>query len=627
MAEERVQRRLAAILAADVVGYSRLMAADESGTLSRLKALRSEIVDPGIAARGGRIFKQMGDGLLIEFASVVDAVECAVQVQDALAERSRTEPPERRIQYRMGVNLGDIVVDGGDIFGDGVNISARMEGLAEPGGLCLSAAAFQQLRGKTRHAFRSIGPQTVKNIAEPIEVYRLARDDAGETAATTTRRAAWRLLAAALTVVLLAIAAVFAWQQIRKAESPPEAETAAAADPDRPSIAVLPFTNMSDDPSQDYFVDGMTEDIITDLSKVSALLVIARNSVFTYKDRAVRPEQVARELGVRYILEGSARKSGDRVRINAQLIDAHSGGHIWADRFDRELGDVFALQDDVTRTIVDALALELTSAEQTRLSGAGRTTSPEVYDLYLRGVEALRGFTPESIKTSRTLFLKALSIDPSFARAYAMMAFSYSANPDFIRSDRSENALAEALYYAERALELDETLPQGYFATAITLLRLGRHDDALAAARKAVEYDPNYADGYVALANVLNFSGDGDEGERMMRRAMELNPHYSAAYLDILGRAQFVTGRYDDAIATLDECVSRDPAAQACRLFLAAAYSATDNIEDAQWQAQEVLNLDPGYSIDNDTFADQFKVPEQRDRYRSGLEKDGIPKS
>lgn len=631
MGESRVQRRLAAILAADVVGFSRMMGTDEEGTLARLRQIRSRTVDPVISDYAGRIVKEMGDGLLVEFASVVDAVQCAVEIQNRMANEHAAASGDGAILFRIGVNLGDVIAEGEDILGDGVNIAARLEKLAEPGGVCISGAAFDHVRNKLHFAFEDLGPQSVKNIDQPIAAYRfMPGKERPDTAAPKGGpRASGRgwLIPVAAVIAIIAIgagSAVYWWpSMVHQISRSPERRADSASD--RPSIAVLPFINMSADSSQEYFVDGMTEDLITDLSKLSSLFVIARNSVFTYKGRAVRPETVARELGVRYVLEGSVRTSADRVRINAQLTDGTSGGHIWADRFDREMGDIFALQDDVTRKIVDALALELTPAEAARLSSAEGETSPEVYDIYLRGIDALRQFTAESIENARGYFLRALSIDPDYARAHAAMAFTYSANPTFFRTDRTKEDIAEALRYGERAIELDETLPQAHFAMAITLLRAGRHAEARQAVLRAIEYDPNYADAYVALATVENFSGNSPEGEKAILRAMELNPRYSAAYIDILARSYFMAGRYDEAISTFKSCVERDPANLSCRAFLAASYGLTGQMDNAEWEGQELLSLEPEFSLANNTIATLFLKSEDRDRFLEGIRLASIP--
>jgi len=633
MSQAGVARKLAAILAADVVGYSRLMGADEEGTHAALKGHRAERIDPHVTACNGQIVKVLGDGILAEFGSVVDAMRCAVAIQKAMTAFNEDVAPDRRIELRIGVNLGDIIVEGDDIYGDGVNVTARLEGIAEPGGICISGTVYEHVRGKLDLAFEDIGERRVKNIAHAVRVYRVlpggaAERDGSGTVSRRTRRSI--ALAFGLALAAALAAAVALWPR----EAGPPGEPAAvagapsvpeAAVADRPSIAVLPFTNMSNDAEQEYFSDGVTEDLITDLSRLSGLLVIARNTVFTYKGRAVDIRQVAQELGVRYVLEGSVRRSGDRVRINAQLIDAESGGHVWADRFDRELGEIFALQDDVTKQIVSALELKLTTDEMARLRRSDDDTSPEVYDLYLRGVEALRQYTPESIEDARTYFLKALSLDPDYARAHATMAFTYTASGIFFRSENVDEAVADALRYGRRALELNGALPQGHFAMAIAYLRQGRHDEALAAARDAVRYDPNYADGYAALANVLFFSGDGEGAEAAMRRAMRLNPRYSGAYIDILGRAYFAMGRYDRAIAELRECTARDPALITCHAFLAAAYSLVGRLADAQWEAQEILGLEPDYSLAADGVSPQFRNADDSERYREGLRLAGIP--
>lgn len=631
MGQPGVARKLAAILAADVVGYGRLMGVDEEGTHAALKAHRAARIDPNIAACNGHIVKVMGDGILAEFASVVDAVRCAVAIQQAMAAFNESVAADRRIEFRIGVNLGDIIVEGDDIYGDGVNVTARLEGIAEPGGICISGTVYEHVRGKLDLAFDDIGEHKVKNIAHPVRVFRVSTGGgaSGDGARTSGTRARWTIAATAGLLLAVALATLVAmWpRQAGPPVAPVPVAGEPAAMPDKPSLAVLPFTNMSNDAEQEYFSDGVTEDLITDLSRISGLFVIARNTVFAYKGRAVDIRELSRELGVRFVLEGSVRRAGDRVRINAQLIDAQTGGHVWADRFDRELGDIFALQDDVTRHIVSALELKLTTDELARLERSDDSTSPEVYDLYLRGIEGLRQYTPESIVAARSHFLKALSLDPDYARAYAAMAFTYTASGIFFRSENVDEAIMNALRYGNRALELNDSLPQGHFAMAIAHLRQGRHGEALAAARNAVRYDPNYADGYAALANVLFFSGDGAGAETAMRRAMRLNPRYSGAYIDILGRAYFAMGQYDRAITELRECISRDPALITCHAFLAATYALDGRIGDAQWEAQEILGLEPGYSLETDSVSPQFRNLEDRERYRSGLRIAGIPES
>lgn len=624
MAEAEAIRRLTAIVAMDVAGYSRLVAADEEATLSALRRHRAEFIDPKITAYRGRIANTAGDSLLIEFPSVVDALRCTIDLQQGMAERNAHIESDRRILFRAGVNLGDVFEQDGDLLGDGVNLAARLEGIAEPGGICLSTAAYEQVRGRVDARFEDLGLKSLKNIPAPVQVWRVrpAGETEGEPARPLSTR---RSVMAALALILAAAAGILLWQfRPWDRGGEPVATTGAVTPADKPSIAVLPFTNMSNDAEQDYFSDGVTEDLITDLSRISGLFVIARNTVFTYKGRAVNVNQVSQELGVRYVLEGSVRKAGERVRINAQLIDASTGGHIWADRFDRELGDIFALQDDVTQQIVAALALKLTSDEQSRLESPDMETTPEAYDLYLRGTNALRQYTPESIREARAFYLKALSLDPDYARAYAAVAFTYTAGGIFFHSENTQEAVEHALQYGERAMELDDTLPQAHFAMSIAWLRQGHHEKALAAARTSIRHDPNYSDGYAALANVLFFSGDGAEAERAMRKAMRLNPRYSAAYIDILGRAFFMMGEYDKAIAEFRECIARDPALFTCHVFLAATYGLTGRTDEAQWEAEEFLGLEPGFTLKSDIAAPQFLKQEDRERYLTGLRQAGI---
>ena len=386
MAFPAVGRRLAAILAVDVVGYSRLMGADEAGTHARLRALRHDLIEPAIAAHHGRTVKLMGDGALVEFASVVDAVQCAVAIQRSMAERSADAAQDRRIDLRIGVNLGDVIIEGDDIYGEGVNVAARLEGLAEPGGICVSRTVFDHVRNKVDLGFEHRGEYQAKNIAEPVVVYRVLPDP--ESAGTVVEAprawlARWQLPAATAGLTVLLAAAGLAWLKPWTADTA-LVERMAFALPDKPSLAVLPFDNLNDDAEQEYFVDGMTDDLITDLSKHSGLFVIARNSAFTYKGQPANVQQVAEELGVHYVLEGSVRRAGDQLRINAQLIDAVTGGHLWAERYDGSVADVFALQDQVTRNIVIALAVRLTGEEQGR-EARTETENPQAYDAFLRG--------------------------------------------------------------------------------------------------------------------------------------------------------------------------------------------------------------------------------------------------
>ncbi len=416
MATERVERRLAAILAADVVGYSRLMAADEEGTLARLKALRREFIDPRTSAHHGRIVKLMGDGALVEFASVVDAVRCAVDIQRGMAERNADTATEQQIAFRIGINLGDVIIDGDDIYGDGVNVAARLEGLADPGAVVISGTAFDQAKNKIDAGFEYLGEQQVENLPEPVRTYRVLLDPeaAGTIKGESRRRLHWGWVAAASVVLVIAATGlvmdlILSWEQ-RSAPG-----DAALPLPDKPSIAVLPFDNLSADPEEEYFVDGLTDDLITDLSKVSGLFVIARNSVFTYKDQAVDIRKVAEQLGVRYVLEGSVRRAGGRVRINAQLIEGSTGRHVWADRYDREYAEIFTLQDEVIARIVEALEVELSETEQNQVARLP-TENLEAYNSYLRAEDLIYRSDRASVAAALGLYEKALALRPELCR-------------------------------------------------------------------------------------------------------------------------------------------------------------------------------------------------------------------
>jgi adenylate cyclase len=430
MAEERLQRRLAAILSADVVGYSRLMGIDEARTLARLNALRRELIDPAIAAHSGHIVKLMGDGALVEFASAVDAVTCAIEIQKQLRDHDAASTEGDPIRFRIGINVGDIIIEGDDILGDGVNIAARIEGIAEPGGISISEDAWRQVQGKVAANFVDAGEQSLKNIARPVRVYRL---DLASKAAPT-----------------------------------PETLRPMPAQSDKPSIAVLAFNNMSGDPEQEYFSDGISEDIITDLSKLSELHVIARNSTFTYKGKPVDVKQVGRELGVRYVLEGSVRKAGNRVRVTGQLIDAANGAHIWADRFDRDLTDIFVVQDELTQEIISALKIKLTPEKKERSARKG-TIDGEAHDLFLRGRERMSHLTRSGNIEARKLLEGAVTIDPDFAAAHAYMAATHVIEYANDWSENPERSIQTSLEIAERAVEIDDQEPSAHVWFAIAV--------------------------------------------------------------------------------------------------------------------------------------------------------------
>jgi TolB-like protein/class 3 adenylate cyclase len=490
VADNRVERRLAAILAADVAGYSRLMGADEEGVLARLKAVRKSVVDPTVAAHRGRIVKTTGDGMLVEFASAVDAARCAIEVQRGIAEQNSTVPQVKRIEFRVGIHVGDIISDENDIFGDGVNIAARLEGIAEPGGVCISDDAQRQIRGKVDITFEDMGPQNLKNITEPMRSWRL-RTNAGASAATSTK--------------------------------PPIESTQTLALPDKPSIAVLPFENMSGDPEQEYFVDGIAEDVLTTLSKIQDLLVIARNSSFVFKGQVRDIREIGRTLGVRYVLEGSVRKAGNRVRLAAQLIDGLNGSHVWADRFEGNLDDVFELQDRITQDIVAALEVRLTFGEEVRV-WRKRSGSPLVYEHFLKGRTLYVNFAKHTHAQARGEFEWALAINPVYTPALSLLGFTLTDQARFGWEKDEATTYEAALQCAARALAVDPDSGDAYVALGYTRLFQRRHDEALAAGEKAIALSPNGAGAYHMAGMFHGYAGDFRRAAQYEEQAQRLSP-------------------------------------------------------------------------------------------------------
>ncbi len=588
MVEDRAERRLTTILAADVVGYSRLMAADEAGTLVSLKALRRELIEPKTAEYHGRVVKLMGDGTLMEFASVVDAVNFAVDVQRAMALRNTDVPEDQRITYRIGINIGDIIVDGEDIYGDGVNVAARLEGLAEPGGICVSRPVHTQVRGKVDTAFEDLGKQQVKNIPEPVQIFKVLLDappaaHIAASAPAAKRSLRWPVVAGGL-ALLVAVAGIVLWQRPwQPREEPASVEAMAFPLPDKPSIAVLPFNNMSDDASQEYFTDGMTEDLITDLSKLSGLFVIARNSSFSYKGRQVKIRKVAEELGVRYVLEGSVRRDGNEVRINAQLIDATTGGHLWAERYDGALDDIFDLQDKVTQQIVAALAVNLTGEEQAQRA-RHNTEIAAAHDAYLQGWAHYKLATPEALAEALPFFEEALRLDPNYAQAHAALASLYW---DAFKNDWAFDLGMPSVRAESRASEhLEEALkvptPLAHTLQARMLASWGFLDDAVAEAEKAVALDGNDATALAGLAHALILAGQPSQGEKAIQEAMRLDPHHPASYLTTLGHAQFMQERYAEAAVIFERAIKRNPEDELPRILLGATFGHLGRIEDGE---------------------------------------------
>ena len=584
MPEPGATRKLIAIVSADVAGYSRLMAADETGTLAALKAHRAEHWDPKIAEYRGRVVGTAGDSLLVEFASVVDAVACAVEVQQAIVAGNAELPDDRKMLFRVGVNLGEIIVDADDIYGDGVNVAARLQEIAEPGGVSLADAVYRQIEGKVDFAFADQGEHRLKNIARPVRVWRWQSDVPGVPATGP-------------------------------------ADTLAL--PEKPSIAVLPFDNMSGDPEQDYFSDGITEDIITDLSKISGLFIIARNSAFAYKGKVGDVQRVSRELGVRYVLEGSVRKAGGRVRITAQLVDGRTGGHLWAERYDRDLTDIFAVQDEVTDEIVSTLSLKLTAAERGR-GPAQDTDNPEAYDYLLRGRGQLLRATRQGNAEARRMFEKARELDPAYASAYARLAQAHTQEMMQGWSESPAESLDRAYAFSEQALALDDSSPLVHGVLAYVCLWRREHARAMAEAERAIALDANNADSYNALASILTFVGEPEKSLPLMERAMRLNPHYLGEYIAALGHAHFVMRRYEDAVAAFKRGIVRNPDFMPNHLLLAASYAKLGKQADARAEVTESKRLSPGISGGMAAAMLPYRRVGDLDHVRDALQKAGL---
>jgi adenylate cyclase len=578
-----MQRKLAAILSADVEGYSRLMGEDEEATVRTLTVYR-DVMASLVSRHRGRVVDAPGDNLLAEFASAVDALACAVEVQQALGTRNAALPDHRRMEFRIGINLGDVLVDGERIYGDGVNIAARVQDLAEAGGVAISGTTYDQVENKLGLVHEYLGEHAVKNIARPVRVYRV---------------------------------------RLPRGPATP-AEPPALEPPATPSIAVLPFVNMSRDPDQEYFSDGITEDLITDLSKLSGLFVIARNSTFTYKGRPVRVQQVGRELGVRYVLEGSVRRADDRVRITAQLVDAASGYHLWADRFDRRLDDIFAVQDEITRSIVEALAVTLSHGERQRRARKP-TDSLDAYDCLLRGLDHYWRTTREANLEARRMFEGAIELDPAYAEAWAAQAYTHLHEWSMAWS-QDPGALDRALECARRAVALDDSLPAAHSAVGIVYLWKKQHERAIAEAERAVALAPSDAESYYRLGEVLSWSRPEDAIEPV-QKAMRLNPRYPFIYLWALGHACYLTRRYEDAVATLKRTVTRNPDWLPAHGYLAAACIESGREDEARAAAREVLRISP--QITTAVVGDRlpYKDPAVLARALEAFRAAGLPES
>ena len=602
-----MKRKLAALLSADVQGYNRLMGEDEGATIRTLTEYR-ELMSRMIRKHAGRVVDSPGDNLLAEFSSVVEAVQCAVEVQTELALRNAELAEDRQMHYRIGINVGDVVVEDERIYGEGVNIAARLECLAEAGGICISGAVHEQIANKLALAFAYQGEQRVKNIAKPIQVYQV-RWEAADLAPTTidnnllplrpdppgpTGRGSLIILGLVVLVILgMGAFALKGWYPLLSSSAfwnPPSLPL-----PDKPSIAVLPFTNMSGEPEQEYFSDGITEDIITDLSKISGLFVIARNSSFTYRGRAVDVEQVGHDLGVRYVLEGSVRRAQKRVRINAQLLDATTGDHVWAERYDGEMQDIFALQDQVTQQIVHALQITLTADEQTRLIRKS-TDNLEAYDFALRGESYLWRTTKESVVQARHLFEQAIALDAGYAAAYAWLGWAEFFGV-VMQWEQDPQASQRARELVQRAVALDDSLPVAHRLLGYIYLFEKQHERAISELEQAVALDPNDADNYAWFGNALNFVGRPQEALLLIQQAIRINPRYPFLYLFFLGHTYRTLGQTEESIAVLRRTLAHNPDFLPAYYNLLLASVELGRLEEARALATEILRLSPNFSV------------------------------
>jgi adenylate cyclase len=585
-AAERINRKLAAILAADVVGYSRMMAADEAGTLAALKRHRETVFDPAVAAHKGRVVKLIGDGTIVEFASVIDAVNCALSVQRPAEHAPDQRASQAAIVLRIGINLGDVIMEGDDLYGDGVNIAARLEPLAEPGGICISSIVNESIGNRVDVRFQDGGDITVKNIDRPIRVWR--------------------------------------WHPSITAVPSPSIAPNPGPNGAGQSIAVLPFTNMSGDPEQEYFSDGISEDIITDLSKIAGLTVIARNSSFTYKGRSVDVREIGRELGVRSVLEGSIRRAGQRVRITAQLIDATSGSHLWAERYDRDLTDIFAVQDEVTTQIVGALKVTLSPAEKARLVEK-EPSNIAAYDCVLRGREIMLGKDKnrETFVEAVTYFKKALELDANYSQAYASFGFAHMFDYQNRWSDDPDKSLKLAREYAQKAIDNDPNEPMAHGAAALTAIFEKDFDRAQAEVDRTLALNPSSALAHNLLGTIRSYSGRPLEAIPAIEQAMRLDPAFRPQFLHFLGIAYLLAGKYETAAAMLRQRILLVPNTDFSRAVLAATLGHLGEIEEARRVWAELMKINPKFSF-SAYIGRQPMRPEDAERVVAGLAKTGL---
>jgi adenylate cyclase len=585
-----MERKLAAIMFTDIVGFSRQMGSNEA-RMMRLLEVHNQLIRQAVAEHHGTVIKTVGDAFLVDFPSVVHAVECAQAIQTQFRSHNAEKESAEQIHIRIGIHLGDIVQKDGDVFGDGVNIASRLQALAEPDTICLSDVVYRDVAQKVAlGTVVSLGRLQLKNIAQRFQVYALLTESpkglrqrlrAQSLKLSRRVRPAHRMVAAGLLLIAGTLVAV---RYFSRPPLSPQSSALVTQEalplPDKPSIVVLPFVNMSEDPKQDYFSDGITEDLTTALSQISSLFVIARNSAFTYRGKAVKVQDVGKELGVQYVLEGSVRKANDQVRITAQLVDAPTGSHLWAERYDRPLKDICALQDEIVQKIVTTLKLQLASWEQGYLVRKG-TDNLEAYDYFLRGLEPYWHNTQEANVQARQMFEKAIELDPQYAEAYAFLSWTYWREWIWLWSQDSQT-LERMFALAQKAVALNDSLPGAHNALSQAYLFKKQHEQAIAAAKRAIALAPNDAEGFAWLGATLNFAGRPEEAIGLLKKAMRLNPRYPYNYLSFLGMAYRWAGRNEEALATLQSALSRNPDYLAPHFHLAVLYSELGRLEEAR---------------------------------------------
>jgi adenylate cyclase len=626
MASQGFKRKLTAILSADVKGYSRLMGEDDEATVRTITAYRKIITDV-VQKYRGRVVDSPGDNILAEFPSVIDSVSSAVEIQQELKTKNADLPDDRRMEFRIGVNLGDVIHEDERIYGDGVNVAARVEGLADPGGICVSGTVFDQIESKLPLGYEYLGEQSVKNISKPVRIYKALTDPEAVGKVIGEHRVAprrgQRVALSVVTILLLIVGGLLIWRTAFPPVQVASVEKMAFPLPDRPSIAVLPFDNLSGDSEQEYFSDGITEEIISSLSRVPKLFVIARNSTFTYKGKPVKVQQVSEELGVRYVLEGSVRKGGNKIRITAQLIDALNGHHLWAEQYDRNLDDIFAVQDEITIKIITAMQVKLTEGEQARAVAKG-TNNLEAYLKCLQANELINKSNPESNALAKQLAQEAIALDSEYAWAYYVLGRSHMMDV-WVRASKSpKESIGKAIELVQKAIALDDTNADSYSLSGFLYSMTKQYDKAIAQAEKAVALNPNSALAHFIVGKTFFFAGRCEESIPEYKTAIRLNPIPPNNHLWSLGLSYAYTEQYEEAIKWCEKAVRQEPNDLLARMMMTVVYSLSGRDEEARTEADEVLRIQPKFSLEKYEKKVTYKREVDKERFLGALRKAGL---